>query len=88
MKSTLGQAGSLGSSGGVELGSAIRSEFHDRVAMLDIREHAQDRLFRLAHAVVPAPLQVADPDHHRGHLVGVDVGFDAVELRGPTLQSM
>ena len=60
---------------------AVRIMGENRVPVLDVIELAQNRLCRPADAVVIEPLQIANPNHHRGQLVRVDVGFQAVELR-------
>ena len=58
----------------------------NRVPVLDVIELAENRLCVPADAVVLEPLQIANPNHHRRKLVRVDVGFQAVELRGCDLE--
>src|SRR6266568_8536691 len=57
----------------------------DCVAVLDIVELAQDRFCGPADSVLIQPLQVANPHHHGRKLLRVDVGFQAVKLRGVNL---
>ncbi len=52
----------------------------DGVHRFDVVQAAEDGAGDGGEAVVVQPLEVADPDHDLGQLVGVGVDFDAVEL--------
>lgn len=55
------------------------------IAVLDVIELPQDRLNRPANRVFIQPLQVANPHHHGGKLLRVNVGFQSEELLGVIL---
>ena len=49
--------------------------------MLDVCELLEDRLAVFPNPVLVLPLEEADPDDYRSEFVGVELGFDAEELR-------